>query len=79
VIVFSFSQARAVACSRAHASSRVSRDESLILSVCGSGGSLSHDHGVVLLPLGGGGDGLLPIDSGEVGVVIRYSWQDGSG
>jgi hypothetical protein len=78
-MVFSFSQVRAVPCSRARASSRVSRDESLLLSVCGSGGILSRDHGVVLLPLGGGGDGLLPIDSGEVGVVIRHSWQDGGG
>jgi hypothetical protein len=39
-------------------------DESLLLSVRGSGGGLSRGHDVVLLPLGGGG--LLLID-GEVG------------
>jgi hypothetical protein len=40
-------------------------DESLLLSVRGSGGGLSCGRGVVLLPLGGGG-GLLLVD-GEVG------------
>jgi hypothetical protein len=45
-------------------------DESLLLSVCGSGGGLSHGHGVILLPLDGGGGDLLPVDSGEVGVAI---------
>jgi hypothetical protein len=34
-------------------------DESLLLSVRGSGGGLSRGCGVVLLPLGGGGDLLL--------------------
>jgi hypothetical protein len=36
-------------------------DESLLLSMRGSGGGLSRSHSVVLLPLGGGG-GLLPVD-----------------
>jgi hypothetical protein len=43
-------------------------DESLLLSVRGSGGGLSRDCGVILLPLSG--DVLLPIDSGEVGVAV---------
>jgi hypothetical protein len=43
-------------------------DESLLLSVCGSGGGLSRGHRVVLLPLSGGGD-LLLIDR-EVGGAI---------
>jgi hypothetical protein len=47
-----------------------SRDESFQLSVRGSGGSLSCGRGVVLLPLGG--DGLLPVDGGEVGVAARH-------
>jgi hypothetical protein len=51
-------------------------DESLLLSVRGSGGGLSHDRGVVLLPLGGGG--LLLID-GEVGGAARHDRQDGGG
>jgi hypothetical protein len=45
-------------------------DESLLLSVRGSGGSLSRGRGVVLLPLGGGG-GLLLVD-GEVGGAARH-------
>jgi hypothetical protein len=45
-------------------------DESLLLSVCGSGDGLSRGHGVVLLPLDGGGGDLLPIDSAEVGVAV---------
>jgi hypothetical protein len=51
-------------------------DESLLLSVHGSGSGLSHDHSVVLLPLDGGGD-LLPVNDGEVGVTARHGWQDG--
>jgi hypothetical protein len=46
-------------------------DESLLLSVRGSGGGLSRDRGVLLLPLGAGG--LLPVDGGEVGVAAQYS------
>jgi hypothetical protein len=53
-------------------------DESLLLSVCGSGGGLSHDRAVVLLPLGGRGS-LLPIGGGEGGVAARHSRQDGGG
>jgi hypothetical protein len=34
-------------------------DESLLLSLCVSCGSLNHGHSVVLLPLGGGGSLLL--------------------
>jgi hypothetical protein len=47
-------------------------DESLLLSVCGSSDGLSrgHGHGVVLLPLDGGGGDLLPIDNAEVGVAV---------
>jgi hypothetical protein len=52
-------------------------DKSLLLSVHGSGGGLSHDRGVVLLPLGGSG-GLLLID-GEVGGAARNDRQDGGG
>jgi hypothetical protein len=40
-------------------------DESFLLSVCGSGGGLSHGRRIVLLPLSGGSD-LLLIDI-EVG------------
>jgi hypothetical protein len=50
-------------------------DESLLLSVHGSASGLSHDRGVILLPLGGL-RGLLPIDGGEVGVAARHSRQD---
>jgi hypothetical protein len=47
-------------------------DESLLFSMRGSSGSLSHSRGVVLLPIGcGSGDGLLPVDGGEVGVATR--------
>jgi hypothetical protein len=52
-------------------------DESLLLSVRGSGGGLSHGCEVVLLPLGsdsgscGGGGDLLLID-GVVGGVARH-------
>jgi hypothetical protein len=56
-------------------------DESLLLSVRGSGGGLSRGRGVVLLPLGGGrdgGGGLLLID-GEVGGAARHDRQDGGG
>ncbi len=52
-------------------------DESLLLSVRGSGGGLSRGRGVILLPLGGGG-GLLLID-GEVGGAARHDRQDGGG
>jgi hypothetical protein len=53
-------------------------DESLMLSVRGSGGGLSHGHGVILLPLSGdgspgGGHGLLLID-GEVGGDACLTW-----
>jgi hypothetical protein len=57
-------------------------DESLLLLVCGSGGGLSHDNGVVLIALNGGdgrgGSGLLLID-GEVEGAAQHGWQDGSG
>jgi hypothetical protein len=53
-------------------------DESLLLSVRGSGGGLSRGRGVVLLPLGSGGGGLLLVD-GEVGGVARHDRQDGGG
>jgi hypothetical protein len=57
-------------------------DESLLLSVSSSGGGLSRDRGIVLLPLGGGSDsrdgGLLLID-GEVGGATRHDRQDGGG
>jgi hypothetical protein len=53
-------------------------DESLLLSVRCSGGGLSHDCNVVLLPLGGRGS-LLPVSGGEVGVAARDSRQDGGG
>jgi hypothetical protein len=59
-------------------------DESLLLSVRGSGDGLSRGRGVVLLPLGGsGGDrdgdgGLLLVD-GEVGGAVRHDRQDGGG
>jgi hypothetical protein len=53
-----------------------SSDESLLLLVCGSDGSLSHSRGVILLPLGsgdGGHGGLFVIDGGEVGVAARHN------
>jgi hypothetical protein len=52
-----------------------------MLLVHGSGGSLSHGHGVVLLPLSGGGgrDDLLPVDGGEGAVAAQHSRQDGGG
>jgi hypothetical protein len=50
-------------------------DESLLLSVRGSG--LSCGRGVILLPLSGGDD-LLLID-GEVGGDAWHGWQDGGG
>jgi hypothetical protein len=52
-------------------------DESLLLSVCGSGGGLSR-RGVVLLTLGGV-NGLLPVNGREVGVTVRHGRQDGGG
>jgi hypothetical protein len=52
---------------------RCQRDP-LLLSVRSSGGGLSHDRGIVLLPLGD--DGLLLID-GEVGGTAWHGWQDG--
>jgi hypothetical protein len=54
-------------------------NESLLLSMRYSSGGLSHDRGVILHSLGGGGGGLLPIDGGEVGVAARHSQQDGGG
>jgi hypothetical protein len=50
-------------------------DESLLLLVRNSGDG-SRDRGVVLLPLGGG-SGLLSVDVGEVGGVVRHNRQDG--
>jgi hypothetical protein len=52
-------------------------DKSLMLSVRGSSGGLSHGRGVVLLPFGGGG-GLLLVD-GEVEGAARHGRQDGGG
>jgi hypothetical protein len=52
-------------------------DESLLLSVCGSGGGLSRGHSVVFLRLGD--DSLLSVDSGDVGVAARHGRQDGGG
>jgi hypothetical protein len=57
-------------------------DESLLLSVCGSGDGLSHSLGIVLLPLGGGGgsrDGGLLLVDGEVAGAARHDRQDGGG
>jgi hypothetical protein len=56
-------------------------DESLLLSVRGSGGGLSCGRCVVLLPLGGGGsrDGGLLLVDGEVGGAARHDRQDGGG
>jgi hypothetical protein len=45
----------------------------------GSGGDLSRDRDVVPLPLGGDDGGLLPVDSGEVGVAARHDRQDDGG
>jgi hypothetical protein len=47
----------------------------------------SHGRDVLLIPLGGSGDGggcggggdLLPVDNGEVGVAARHGRQDGGG
>jgi hypothetical protein len=86
-MVFSFSQARAAARSclvQGLACGSHDGDESLLLSVRGRGGSVSHGRGVVLLPLGGGGGdrddggGLLLIDE-EVGGAARHDRQDGGG
>jgi hypothetical protein len=57
-----------------------SNDESLLLSAHNSDSSLSHDYGIVILPLGSGsGGGLLPVNGGEPGVATRYGPQDGGG
>jgi hypothetical protein len=82
-MVFSFSQARAVARSCVRASSKVLRAVAMTVtrvscSVHDSGGGLSHGCGIILLLLGGSGS-LLPIDGGEVGVAARHSQQDGGG
>jgi hypothetical protein len=53
-------------------------DDSLLLSVRGSGGGLSHDRDVVLLPLSDGGGDLLLIDE-EVGGVAQHGRQDDGG
>jgi hypothetical protein len=53
-------------------------DESLLLSVRGSGDSLSHGRGVVFLPLSSG-SGLFSVDDGEVGVATWHGRQDGGG
>jgi hypothetical protein len=55
-------------------------DESLLLSVRGSGDGLSHD--IILLPLSDGGgshDGGLLLIDGEVGGAARHDRQDGDG
>jgi hypothetical protein len=52
-------------------------DESLLVSVHGSGNGLSRGRGVLLLPLDD--SGLLPVDGGEVGVAARHGRQDGGG
>jgi hypothetical protein len=52
-------------------------DESLLLLLRDSGGGLSCDRIILLLPLSGGGN-LLLVD-GEVGGVARHGWQDGEG
>jgi hypothetical protein len=49
-------------------------DESLLLSLRGSCGGLSHSRSVILLPLSSGGGGLLFIE-GEVGCATRHGWQ----
>jgi hypothetical protein len=59
-------------------------DESLLLSMRGSGGDLSRSHGILLLPLSGdngcgGDDGMVPIDGIKVGVAARHGRQDGGG
>jgi hypothetical protein len=57
-------------------------DESLLLSVRGSGGGLSRGCGVILLPLGSGGgsrDGSLLLVNGEVGGAARHDRQHGGG
>jgi hypothetical protein len=57
-------------------------NESLLLSVRGSGGGLSRGRDVLLLPLGGGGgsrDGGLLLVDGEVGAAARHDRQDGGG
>jgi hypothetical protein len=60
------------------ACSRHGSDESLLLSVRSSNSGLSHSHGIILLPLGGGGghggSGVLPIDDG---VVFVAAWGAG--
>jgi hypothetical protein len=57
-------------------------DESLLLSVRGSGGGLSHDHDVILLRLSDvdsrDGDILLLVDGG-VGGAAQHGQQDGDG
>jgi hypothetical protein len=55
-------------------------DERLLLSVFSSGDGMSHNRGVLLLPLSGGGGrcGLLLIN-GEVGGVARHGQQDSDG
>jgi hypothetical protein len=50
-------------------------DESLLLSLRGSCGGLSHSRSVILLPLSSGGGGLLLVE-GEVGCATRHGWQD---
>jgi hypothetical protein len=82
MVVFSFSQARTVARScliQCLACCSHDSDESLLLSMRGSGGDLSRDRDVVPLPLGGDDGGLLPVDSGEVGVAARHDRQDDGG
>jgi hypothetical protein len=52
-------------------------DESILLSPHGSRGGLSCGHGILLLPLSGGG-GLLLINR-EVGGAAQHGWQDSEG
>jgi hypothetical protein len=78
MMVFSFSHVRAAARQclvQGLACGSHDGDESLLVSVHGSGSSLSR--GVLLLPLGDGG--LLLMDGGEVGVAARHGQQDGGG
>jgi hypothetical protein len=54
-------------------------DESLLLSVRGSGDGLSQGRGVILLLSGSSGHGDLLLINGEGGGAARHSRQDGGG
>jgi hypothetical protein len=82
-MVFSFSQARAAArpcLIQSLACDSHEGNESLLLSARCSGSGLSCNRSIVLLPLGGDGNGgdLLLIN-GEVGGATRYGRRDGGG